>query len=74
MNWVLPKSKKYDRIDKNSKRRRVMKKQFDEKSKGSTEEKNESDYAFKSVIKKDLTNRRTISVVSLILAVLSVLF
>ena len=40
----------------------------------SAEEKNESDYAFKSVIKKDMTNRRTISVVSLILAVLSVLF
>lgn len=51
-----------------------MKKKFDEKSKTSAGEKNESDYAFKSVIKKDLTNRRTISVVSLILAVLSVLF
>ena len=51
-----------------------MKKQFDEKSKTSAEEKNESDYAFKSVIKKDMTNRRTISVVSLILAVLSILF
>ena len=51
-----------------------MKKKFDEKSKSSAEEKNESDYAFKSVIKKDMTNRRTISVVSLVLAVLSVLF
>lgn len=50
-----------------------MKKQFDEKSKTSGEENNDGDYAFKSVIKKDLTNRRTISIISLVLAVLSVL-
>ena len=49
-----------------------MQNQFDEQSKQTTEESGE-DYAYKSVIKKDLKNRRTVSVISLVLAVLSVI-
>ena len=51
-----------------------MQNQFDEQTKGATETDEEnSDYAYKSVIKKDKTSRRTWSVISLIFAVLSIL-
>ena len=50
-----------------------MQNQFDEKARESANESKEGDYAYKNVIKKDLKNRRTVSVVSLIFAVLSVL-
>lgn len=52
-----------------------MQKQFDEQSKTTEKEQgSDGEYAYKSVIKKDLKNRRTISVISLILAVLSIIF
>ena len=50
-----------------------MQNQFDEQEKQAANEQGD-DYAYKSVIKKDLKNRRTVSVISLVLAILSVLF
>ena len=51
-----------------------MKNIFGKKSKSSAEDKNDGDYAFKNVLKKDMSNRRTFSVISFGLAILSILF
>ena len=50
-----------------------MQNQFDEQSMQDDNQQNDGEYAFKSVIKKDMKNRRDFSVISLILAVLSVI-
>lgn len=50
-----------------------MQNQFDETAQQSESGANEGEYAYKSVVKKDMKNRRTISVISLAVAVLSVL-
>ena len=50
-----------------------MQNQFDESAKQRSEDSTEGEYAYKSVIKKDLKNRRTVSVISLVCAVLSIL-
>jgi hypothetical protein len=69
----LPNGEICDRIEKNLKRRREMQNQFDESAKQNTDNSTDGEYAYKSVIKKDMKNRRTISVISLALAVLSIL-
>ena len=46
-----------------------MQNQFDEQSMQDDNQQNDGEYAFKSVIKKDMKNRRDFSVISLILAV-----
>ena len=52
-----------------------MQNKFDEKSKATEEgQGSDGEYAYKSVIKKDLKNRRTVSVIALFCAVLSVIF
>ena len=50
-----------------------MQNQFDETTQQGESGANEGEYAYKSVVKKDMKNRRTISVISLAVAVLSVL-
>jgi hypothetical protein len=68
----LPKYEICGRIEKKQ-RRRIMQTQFDEHSTDHTEEQSGNEYAYKTVIKKDMKNRRTVSVISLIIAVLSLL-
>ena len=48
-----------------------MQEEFNEQNKSSNDNQDESEYAYKNVIKKDKTNRRTWSVISLVLGILS---
>jgi hypothetical protein len=56
----LPKEKICARIDKKEKRSEKMQNQFDEQSMQDDNQQNDGEYAFKSVIKKDMKNRNEI--------------